>query len=97
LARERRGRALAEAIVRRPQAWESATEGLTLEGTALKRIPQGFDADAPEAIKRKDFVAMVRLDEVTATAPGFLDVYLEHCRRAAPLVRFLADAAGAPF
>jgi hypothetical protein len=38
---------------------------------------------------------MVRLDEAAATAPGFLDVYLGHCRRAAPFVGFLADAAGA--
>jgi len=90
-------RRIREAIVRSPGAWERATEGLTLEGTALKGVPQGFDADAPEAVKRKDFVAMVRLDEATATAPGFLQTYLGLCVGASPLMRFLCDACGAAF
>jgi uncharacterized protein (TIGR02453 family) len=92
-------RRIREAIARRPDAWLKAIDGLTLEGTALKRAPAGFDPEHPqiEHVKRKDFVAMVRLDEATATAPGFLQTYLEHCRRGAQLVRFLADAAGAPF
>ena len=92
-------RRIREAIARRPDAWRKAIDGLTLEGTALKRAPAGYDPEHPqvEDLKRKDFVAMVQMDERTAVAPGFLQVYLEHCRRGAPLVRFLADAAGAPF
>ena len=92
-------RRIREAIAHRPQAWLQATDGLTLEGTALKRAPAGFDPEHPqiEAIKRKDFVAMARMDEATAVAPGFLQRYLQECRRGAPLVRFLAEAAGAAF
>ena len=92
-------RRIREAIARRPEAWLRAIDGLTLEGTSLKRAPAGFDPEHPqiEHVKRKDFVAMTRLDEAAATAPGFLHAYLAECRRAAPLVRFLADAAGARF
>lgn len=92
-------RRIREAIAHRPQAWLKAIDGLELEGTALKRAPAGFDPQHPqiEHVKRKDFVAMARLDEATATAPGFLGVYLEECRRGAPLVRFLADAVGVRF
>jgi len=88
-----------EAIAGRPDKWLKATEGLTLEGTALKRAPAGFDPEHPqiEEIKRKDFVAMVRLDEATATAPGFLQTYLALCRDATPLMRFLCGACGASF
>lgn len=91
--------AIRTAIARRPAQWLAAVDGHALEGTALKRPPAGFDAEHPqiEHIKRKDFVALKRLDERDVTAPGFLQAYLESCRDAAPLMCFLCGACGAPF
>jgi len=37
---------------------------------------------------------MTQLSRREVCAPGFLDRYVEACRRAAPLVRFLTKALG---
>ena len=89
----------------KPEAWtpRSATRVRgalpARRGSALKRAPAGSPADHPliEDLKRKDVAGFAQLTEADALAPGFLDVFDELCRTAAPLVRFLCDAAGVPY
>jgi hypothetical protein len=47
-----------------------------------------------EDIKLKNFYALVPFTVDDVCAPGFLDRYIEACRTAAPLLRFLTDALG---
>jgi uncharacterized protein (TIGR02453 family) len=92
--------AIREAIAADPAAWQAATAGIDLgQGDALKRVPQGFDRDHPlaEDLKRKDFVAIERMTEDEATAPGFLARYARACESMAPLMRFLSGAVGVRF
>jgi uncharacterized protein (TIGR02453 family) len=74
-------------------------EGFELEGDSLKRPPSGYDAAHPllDDLKRKDFIAMARLDEKAVTSPGFADELAATLRTPAPFVRFLCDATGVPF
>src|SRR5690606_33942608 len=70
-------RALRDAIVEKPQAWKKASrqpellETFELEGGRLSRPPKGYPADHPliDDLKRKDFVAMKRLDEAFVLDP----------------------------
>ena len=94
--------ALRSAIVRDPDAWLAVTRDLgrfPLSGESLKRPPAGFDRDHPliEDLKRTSFVALAPLTQRAATSRGFLDSFEDHCREAAPLVRFLCDALGVEF
>jgi uncharacterized protein (DUF2461 family) len=68
-------------------------------GDSLVRTPKGFDEDHPyiEDLKRKDFIASVRLTQKQVTAPSFLDEYMQLNKRAAPLMEFLCNAVGVPF
>lgn len=86
--------AIREAIVAQPERWREATAGIEVIGSALKRVPTGFDRDHPlaEDLKRKDFAAYAKLTEAEATAPGFLDRYARACEEASPLMRFLCRA-----
>jgi uncharacterized protein (TIGR02453 family) len=94
-----------EAIDREPDRWKSALsdsrigETFQLEGDSLKRPPSGYDASHPliDDLKRKDFIALARLDEKTVTAPGFADELAATLRTSAPFVRFLCDATGVRF
>ena len=94
-------RKIRETIVERPQAWKRAIGGKKfktafdeLAGDSLKRAPKGFDPDHPliEDLRRKDFVAMVTMDEADAIRPDFLDRFSETCRAGAPMTKFLTQA-----
>lgn len=91
------------AIAGDAEGWRRATSalvpGAALGGESLKRPPRGFDADHPliDDIRRKDFFAVVRLDEEDACAPGFIERYAAICRGIAPLARFLTGALGQAF
>jgi uncharacterized protein (TIGR02453 family) len=87
-------------IVAHPEEWAGVlASGLTLEGETLKRAPAGYSADHPyiEDLKRKDFYAMTTFSEAEVCAGDFVDRYLEVCRNASPLVRFLSAALDLPF
>ncbi len=94
-----------EAIVEDPASWKRAKnakrfrETFELTGDSLKTRPRGFDPDHPliEDLRRKDFIGIVRLTEKEITAAGFLARFVELCRAAVPLQRFLCGAVGVPF
>ncbi|MEA2125501.1 MAG: hypothetical protein QOI80_2283 [Solirubrobacteraceae bacterium] len=96
-------RAIRTAIATRPPRWENVVgslgEEFRLGGDTLKRPPAGFDPDHPliEDLKRKSFIATAKLTQREATAGDFLDRFLELCREASPLVRFVCEANGMRF
>ena len=98
-------KAIREGLVARPRAWKNAIGGadfkrtFELGGDSLKRAPKGFDPEHPliEDLKRKDFVAMASFEETDALAEDFLDRYVECCRLAVPMVRYLTKALDLEF
>jgi uncharacterized protein (TIGR02453 family) len=92
-----------DAIVADPRSWKRLVEdpgfapAFTLMGDALKRAPQGYDANHPhvEDLKRKSYVWHVTFNEAEVCAPDFMDRFVDACRTAAPFTRFLARALDA--
>lgn len=92
-------------IVDHPDRWKKATRSKrftgvwTFGGESLVRVPKGFDEDHPfiDDLKRKDFIASVKLTQKQVTSPGFLDEYMNLNQRAAPMMEFLCDAVGVAF
>lgn len=92
-----------EAIVKDSSGWKRTVEDpkfapkFTNMGEALKRPPQGFDPNHPlvEDLKRKSYVWHVMFTESEVCAPEFMDRYIDACRSAAPLHKFLARALDA--
>ena len=92
-----------EAIVADPAGWKRAVGDpkfapkFTNMGETLKRPPQGFDPNHPlvEDLKRKGYTWHTMFTEAEICSPDLMDRYLEACRSAAPLHRFLARALGA--
>jgi len=90
------------AIAAHPDNWLAAIQDaafqktFTLEGESLKQPPRGFDADHPllEDLKRKDFIGSVELSEQVVCQDDFLTQYVEMCKAASPLMRFLTEALG---
>ena len=85
-----------DAMVASPARWRKAIAGLTLGGEQLKRAPRGYDPEHPlvDDLRRTDFITSVTLSEKRACAPGFIDDVDGGCRKAAPLMGFLAKAVG---
>jgi uncharacterized protein (TIGR02453 family) len=100
---------LAEAIrgriVEDPEGWRKAAHGkkfsetFALGGDSLVRTPRPYDPDHRFAadLRRKDFIASVRLSEKQITDGGFLNEFTGLCRTATPFMRFLCQAVGVPF
>jgi uncharacterized protein (TIGR02453 family) len=94
-----------EAIDSRPEQWTQALresrigEMFELEGDSLKRPPSGYDVSHPrlDDLKRKDFIAVAKLEEETVTSPGFVDELAATLGTASPFVRFLCEATGVRF
>lgn len=89
-----------QAIVAKPAAWKAVRKsGLEIEGEALKRIPQGFDASHPcaEDLKLKDFYITCAFTDAEVLGPNFLSRVAGACRTAAPLVAFLCKALDLPW
>lgn len=94
-----------QTIVEDPAGWETAAYGAaftdvySLGGDSLVRVPKGFEADHPliDDLKRKDFIASVRLTENQVTAPEFMDEFADLCERATPFMGFLCGAVGVEF
>lgn len=86
-------------------AWKRASRGkrfldvFALQGESLQRPPKGFDVDHPliDDLKRKDFMATTKLTQRAVTSPDFMKSFANDCKRAAPFMKFLCDAAGLPF
>ena len=88
------------AIVKDPRAWKvSKRGGLRHDEATLKRPPRGFDPDHPliDDLKRLSFTSGARFSEHQACAPDFSARFVAACRRAVPLMRFLARAMGLAF
>ena len=87
-------------IVSRTKEWKAVADGgISIMGNALKRPPSGYDPEHRfvEDLKRKDFYTMSKFSDRDVCAPGFPERYLDACRSAAPLVRFLTKALGLPW
>jgi uncharacterized protein (TIGR02453 family) len=93
-------RAIRAAIVKDPRGWKTAGRvGLSDHETTLKRPPRGFDPEHPliDDLKRRSFTTGAAFTQQQACAPDFASRYVASCRRAAPLMRFLAKAMGLAF
>jgi uncharacterized protein (TIGR02453 family) len=87
-------------IVSRSKDWAAVRKGgLSIQGDALKRVPSAYTQDHPfaEDLKRKDFYIMREFSEHQVCSPDFMDLFLESCRTAAPLTRFLTKALDLPW
>ncbi len=74
------------------ETWEQS-------GESLKRPPRGFNADHPliDELKRKDHIAVTKLDHQDLFSPDLVPLVAESFKRAKPYVAFLCDAIGVPF
>jgi uncharacterized protein (TIGR02453 family) len=94
--------AIRAAIAAHPDEWSAAigdpdlVDVWRMDGESLVRPPAGFDPDHPliGEIRRKNFAARRRLTQRQVTAGDFLDVFVDSCRRATPLMRFVCRALG---
>ena len=90
------------AIVANPKRWETlVNEGrfksiYGLDAESLKRPPRGFDPEHPliEYLKLKSFAAGTTFSQDDACSPVFIDMYVDSCQTAGPLMEFLCDAVG---
>jgi uncharacterized protein (TIGR02453 family) len=91
--------AIRDAIVAKPDRWAKARAGLDIHGESLSRPPRGYAPDhaAIEDIKRKSFAFGFEVKDDEVTGSDFLDRYIGYCRKGAPLLGFLAEAAGTPW
>lgn len=87
-----------------PDGWERARDavtsaGMELAGDRLKTAPRGVARDHPQIddLRRKDFIAVRPFGEAAAVRPDFLNRYVQACRDAEPLMKWLAEAMGLPF
>jgi uncharacterized protein (TIGR02453 family) len=87
-------------LANHPEKWKSVLTNkkfkkeCTLEGDKLVRPPKGYDPAHPyiEDLKRKDFICFTALDEKTACSSRFMEVFIESCKAAEPLMKFLAES-----
>lgn len=94
-----------QAIADDPAGWTTAahskkfSEVFALGGESLQRPPKGFDADHPhiEDLKRKDFMASVRLTQKQVTGSDFIGEFEAMCKLATPFMSFLCGAVGVDF
>ena len=90
-------KAVRDGIVERPNEWQEVlSTGIPIGGDALKRPPAGYDREHPFVtdLQRKDFVTMTELTEAEVCAADFMDRFVDSCRTAAPLLRFLTKSLG---
>ena len=98
-------RRIRESIDEDPSAWRKASgdarfrKTLELTGDSLIRAPRGYSPDHPliEDLKRKDFIAVARLNAQSLTAGDFLDTFASLCRDGSAFQRWLCRALGVPY
>ena len=94
-----------EGIDRDPQGWKKASRnkafaaGFALAGESLRKAPKGWSVDHPliEDLRRKDFIAVTKLDPEAVIASGFAADLTRRMKTATPLMRWLCEAIGVPF
>ncbi len=92
-------------IVDKPKEWQALLaaadfrDHCQLRGDSLARPPRDFDPEHPliDDLKRKDFIALVELDDSDVLAADFADRVAVACRRLAGFCQFLCRAVGVPF
>ena len=90
------------AIVADPKRWDALVNDgrfksiYGLDAESLKRPPRGFDPEHPliEYLKLKSFAAGTTFSQDDACSPDFIDMYVDSCQTAGPLMEFLCDAVG---
>ena len=90
------------AIVADPKRWDAlVNEGrfksiYGLDAESLKRAPKGIDPEHPliDYLKLKSFAAGTTFSQDDACSPDFIDMYVDSCQTAGPLMEFLCDAVG---
>jgi uncharacterized protein (TIGR02453 family) len=93
------------AIHEQPEQWLKVSRGkafarmFELSGDALRRPPRGYRNDHPliEDLKRKDFIAMVPLDESRVVTNALKTDVAKSFRTAVPFMEFLCKALEIPF
>jgi uncharacterized protein (TIGR02453 family) len=98
-------RAVREAIYGGPKNWKRVRDAKSLRevwhvgGESLKRAPRGYPEDHPmiEDLKRKDHIVFCELPDKTLTSAGLVDNVGARFRRAAPYLRWQANALGLAF
>jgi uncharacterized protein (TIGR02453 family) len=98
-------KAIREHIVSKPGPYQDAiehkpfTEHYALAGDKLTRPPKGYDPDHPliEELKRKDFIALCKLEEKELYADDLCERVASRFGRAQPLQKFLCEASGLRF
>lgn len=89
-----------DAIVANGKDWlavrddKSFRKRFTLSGEVLVRPPRGYAKDHPliEDLKRKDFIAVMHLDDKHITSKRFQSNVIEHFNQGTPYMRFLCKA-----
>lgn len=91
-------------MVERPGDWTRTrnavvSEDWTLPDDRLVRAPRGFDPDHRhiDDLRLRSVAVWHSLDEDEITADDFLDRFVDHCRHARPLMRFVCRALELPF
>lgn len=98
-------RAIREWINKHPKDWKksisrkSFRDRFELAGDSLKRAPKGFAPDHPLIIdlKRKDFIAVQKLDQGDVSSKDFIKETAAAFRSAKPFMTFLCEAIHVPF
>ena len=86
-----------DAIASGDAEWKAVKRSkLPIEGGSLKRPPRGYACEHPdmEFLKRTDFVTSVKLTQKDLCSKSFLSDFAAHCKRMAPLVKFVTRSMG---
>jgi uncharacterized protein (TIGR02453 family) len=97
--------AVRESIDEDPKGWKRVRDAKRfrdaweLGGESLKRPPRGYAEDHAfiEDLKRKDHIAFCNLSDREITAPGLVAEVVDRFRRAAPYLRWIAEAVRLDF
>jgi uncharacterized protein (TIGR02453 family) len=98
-------RRIRQFIFDNPGAWTAAVHApafkrrFDMSGESLVRPPRGFPGDHPliEDLKRKDFVALMALDDSVVLGPGLRKALATQLSALAPLVDYLCAALDLEF
>ena len=83
-------------IVDLPDQWRVATAGIEVQGDQLKRGPAGFSLSHEHIadLRRQSLYTLTELSEAEVVSDGFIDRFIDVCRRAAPMIEFQTKALG---
>ncbi len=76
-----------------------AKASLNYMGDTLQRVPKPWDKDHPlaDALRRKDWIQSMNLNDDEAVRPDLIDRFVDVCKAGAPLMRVLCAALERPF